>query len=181
MNRAFVNRSCLGNVQSIPGLIELDTALIGEAEVRQYTVGVIYADLLAVHLDHRRRTAGAAGKAGNFQCCLDIADQTVIVRSKVGYCIDTCIIEDIAFCSALIGGLQLECIRISEATDDLINQELSRDSKRDIGIGIFSGSCDTNRMIPHLIAVQKNQTNGLTSCSGHRIPNGTAGSTAASV
>ena len=181
MDSAFVDRTGLGNVQRVAGLIELDTALIGEAEVRQYTVGVIYADLLAVHLDHRRRTAGAAGKAGNFQCCLDIADQTVIVRSKVGYCIDTCIIEDIAFCSALIGGLQLECIRISEATDDLINQELSRDSKRDIWIGIFSGSCDTNRMIPHLIAVQKNQTNGLTSCSGHRIPNGTAGSTAASV
>ena len=181
MDSAFVDRSGLGNVQRVAGLIELNAALIGEAEVRQYTVGVINADLLAVHLDHRRRTAGAAGKAGNFQCCLDIADQTVIVRGKVRNCRNTGIVEDVTCCAAFVGRLQLEGFRISEAADDLIDQKLGCNTKRHIGVGIFPCGGNTDGMIPHLIAVKQDQTNGLTSCSGHRIPNGTAGSTAAAI
>ena len=170
MHRTFRDGTSLGDVQSITGLIEFRTALIRKAEVRQDTVGVIDACLISIQGNGGRCAAGAAGKRWDLHCCLHQSDQLIIVGCKVGYGSSTGIVEDIAAVATFIGRIQCKSFRIPETADDLKNEELGRHSQRYIGIVRFGCGGDTDRMVPQLIRVQQDQTNGFPAVGIQRIP-----------
>ena len=102
-------------------------------------------------------------------------NQAVIARSKPRDIVDTGIIEDISI-HISITGFQLEGVRISQTAYDLINEKLCSNTQRNIGIGTGGRVFDDQAVVPHLIRVQQDQTDGLTPALGHGIPGITAGS-----
>ena len=181
MDCALVDRTGLGNVQGVTGLVELNAALIRKAEVRQNSVGIINADLLTVHLNYGSRTTGTAGKAGDLQSRLNKRNQVVIVRCKVRYGCRACVIENIACSTRLICGVQHKGICITKTTHDFENQELSGHSQRHVRIIRLGSGCNADGMVPQFICIEQDQADGFPAVGIQRIPDTAAFCTAASV
>ena len=178
-DRGLRNGSGLVDVKIVAALEEFRSASIAETPVGEYTVAVIDRGFISGEGDVRCVGAGTAGKAGAFHCALNIGHQGVVVGRKVGNSRYTGIVKDIACSTALIGRFQCEGAGISQAADDLIDQELSSHTERDVGIGIPTYIEDADGIIPHLITVQKDQTDSITSGFGKAIPYVAAGGVAA--
>ena len=163
-NRRLGNGSSLVDVQIVAALIELSTITIGETPFREDSITVIDRGFISGEGDVRCIGAGTAGEAGSLHCALNIRHQSIIIGRKVGNCSSTGIVEDVTSCAALIGRVQCKGCWITQTADDLIDQELGCYTERDVGIGIPFYIKDTDGIVPHLIAIQQDQTDGFPSC-----------------
>ena len=181
MDSTLVDRTSLGDIQGVTGLVELNAAFIGEAEVRQDSVGIVNTDFLTLHFNDRCCTAGTARKARDLQSGLHIGNQVIIVRRKVRNCFRTCVIEDIAFGTRLICRIQNKRICVTKTAYDLEDQELGGHSQRHVGVIRLRRGSNTDGMIPQFVCIEKNQANGFTAVGIQRIPDAAAFCTATSV
>ena len=175
------NRSRLRDVQGISTLVELSAAAVCEGEIGQNAVAVIDAGFFSCHRDSRSAPAGCGSEAGNLFCRLNCIHKRIVVGSEVRNTCSSGIVENIAGGAALVRGIALKCGGIPQAADDLVNEELSCDSQRHIGIIVLFRGGHADRVVPHLIAVQQDQTNGFPPCGGQSVPHIAAGCAAAAV
>ena len=193
IGRVFSRRNCLrrfedgrlgdgaslGDIKRVAGFAELCAIAVREAEPGQNSIGVVDTGFVSGQRNGGCGAAGAGGEARNLQGSLNVADQSVVVRSEIRYGGSTGVVENVACSSAFVGRIQNECFRIPETAHNFVNEELRCDSERDIGVVVFVCRGDADGMIPHFVAVKQNQTNGLSPCFRQGIPCGCTGSTAA--
>ena len=107
--------------------------------------------------------------------------QSVILGRKIRHAGFPCVVEDIARGAARIHGIALECGRVAQTADDLINKELGSDPQGDIGVAVFFRGGHADRVIPHPVTVQENQANGLPVIFRHGVPHIAARRAAAAI
>ena len=171
----------LGDVQRVPALVKFRTIPIRKGKVGQDAVAVRYCGFLPCQGDGGGAADGSAGKAGYLLCPLNCVYQSVIFGRKIRNAGFPCVVKDIARGAARIHGIALECGRVTQAADDLINKELGSDPQGDIGVAVFFRGGHADRVIPHLVTVQENQANGLPVIFRHGVPHIAARRAAAAI
>ena len=169
----------LCNVQGIAAPIKFSAVTVCKAPVRKNTIAVIDRGFIPGQSDGRRIGTGTACEAGPFYGCLNIGNQGVIIGCEIGDGCHACVVEDIASGAALICGIEIEGAGISQTAYDLIDQKLCGNSQGDVGVGIPFYREYTHRIVPHLIAVQQDQTNGIAPGFREGIPHTAARGAAA--
>ena len=171
----------LGNIQRIPALVKFRAIPIREGKVGQNAVAVRHRGFLPCQGDGGRAADGSAGKAGYLLRRLNCVHQSVILGRKIRHAGFPCVVENIPGGAARIHGIALECGRVTQAADDLINKELGSDPQGNIGVAVFFRGGHADRVIPHLVTVQENQANGLPVIFRHGVPHIAARGTAAAI
>ena len=171
----------LGDIQRIPALVKFRTIPIRKGKVGQDAVAVRHRGFLPCQGDGGRTADGSAGKAGYLLCRLNCVHQSVILGRKIRHAGFPRVVEDIPGCAAHIHGIALECGRVTQAADDLINKELGSDPQGNIGVAVFFRGGHADRVIPHPVTVQENQANGLPVIFRHGVPHIAARRAAAAI
>ena len=107
--------------------------------------------------------------------------QSVILGRKIRHAGFPRIVKDIARGAARIHGIALECGRVTQTADDLVDKELGGDPQGDIGVAVLFRGSHADRVVPHPVTVQENQANGLPVIFRHGVPHIAARGTAAAI
>ena len=166
----FGNVPGLGDVQGVPALSKGSAVPVGEGEPGQDAVGIQDTGILSGQGNHRGAAAVHAGEAGEQICRSDAGFQAAVGRSEAGHAGGTRIVENIPGGAALICGITDKAVGVPQTAYNLINEHLGGNPQRNIGIVGVGGGGHADGLVPHLVTVQQNLTNGLPTSDGERIP-----------